>query len=198
MIQIKRKLVLWILTAVLTAGILAVAGGVGWYWLFYRSYRVNEDCRGQGIDVEMMKRWEERAQDGALGIVRMAGWRTGADEIVASVSTGRWRQVKVICVYGTMELADEGKLLWGRLGIAEEKNCCVISEELARNLFGSVDVVGECVKMEGQVLVVTGVMEKKGEVAMVPVDEGNIEYLSVEFDNRMGAEGKIKRLMEEY
>ena len=41
-------------------------------------------------------------------------------------------------------------------------------------------------------------MDEDGETVMVPVTEGKVEYLSVEFDGRMGAEGKVKRLLEEY
>ena len=73
----KRKALSWFLAAALAAGILAAAAVAGRYWLFYRPYRAYEDCRGREIDVETMKRWEERAEDGALGIVRMAGWRQG-------------------------------------------------------------------------------------------------------------------------
>ncbi len=194
----KRRAVSWFLAGVLAAGILAALAAAGQYWLFDRPYRACEDCRGQEIDVETMKRWEERAQDGSLGIVRMAGWRTGPDETVTSVSTGRRQRAGVTCVYGSMELTDRGDLLWGRMGIQGEEDFCVISEELARNLFGSVDVVGECVKAGDRTLAVAGVMDEDGETVMIPVAEGNVEYLSVEFDGRMGAEGKMKRLLEEY
>ncbi len=193
----KRKALSWFLAAALAAGLLAAAAVAGRYWLFYRPYRAYEDCRGREIDVETMKRWEERAEDGALGIVRMAGWRTGPDEMVASVSTGRRQRAGVICVYGSMELTNRGGLLWGRMGL-EEEDFCVISEALARNLFGSVDVTGECIRAGNRILTVAGVMDEDGETVMVPVTEGKVEYLSVEFDGRMGAEGKVKRLLEEY
>ena len=97
-----------------------------------------------------------------------------------------------------MELTDRGRLLWGRMGLAEEADCCVISEELARNLFGSVNVVGERLKTGDRLVTVAGVMEDDGEIIMIPAGEGKLEYLSVEFNRRMGAEGKIKRLIEEY
>lgn len=187
-----------LLAAALAAGILGGGAGAGWYRVFGSPYCAYEDCRGRGIDVEIMRRWEERAQDGSLGIVRMAGWRTGADETVTSISTGRRRRAGVICVYGSMELTDRGDLLWGRMGLAEEEDSCVISEELARNLFGSADVAGECIKVGDRLLTVAGVMKEDGEMVMVSVSEGKVEYLSVEFDSRMGAEGKIRRLMEEY
>lgn len=193
-----RKAVSRLLAAALAAGILAAAAGAGWYWMFYRPCRLYEDCRGRRIDVETMKRWEERAGDGSLGIVRMAGWRIGVNETVASVSTGRWRQAGAVWVWGDMELTDRGRLLWGRMGLAEEADCCVISEELARNLFGSVNVVGERLKTGDRLVTVAGVMEDDGEIIMIPAGEGKLEYLSVEFNRRMGAEGKIKRLIEEY
>ena len=45
------------------------------------------------------------------------------------------------------------------MGLAEEADCCVISEELARNLFGSVNVVGERLKTEDRMMTVAGVMD---------------------------------------
>lgn len=147
--------------------------------------------------METIKRWEEGTGGESLGILRMAGWRIGADAAVTSISTGRQRRGQMTWVYGDMELADSGSLLWGRMGLAEEE-CCVVSEELARNLFGCVDVVGEQVKAEGKIWTVAGVVDKDGEALMVSATEGSIEYLSVEFDRRMEAEGKMKRLMEEY
>ena len=192
----RSKTAPWFLAAALAISVLSAAIVGGWHWLFYRSFCVYEDCRGQGIDVETMKQWEERAE--ALGIVRMAGWRAGEEETVTSLSTGRWRRAKVTWVYGTMELADKEQLLWGRFGIAQEENCCVISEGLARNLFGSVDVVGEQVKMGDRVLMVSGITKKDKEAVILPPAKGMVEYLSVEFDRQMGAQGKIKRLLEEY
>ena len=47
-------------------------------------------------------------------------------------------------------------------------------------------------------MTVVGVMEDDGEIIMIPAGEGMVESLSVEFNCRMGAEGKIKRLIEEY
>ena len=69
----RGKTAPWFLAAALAISVLSAAIVGGWHWLFYRSFCVYEDCRGQGIDVETMKQWEERAE--ALGIVRMAGWR---------------------------------------------------------------------------------------------------------------------------
>jgi len=194
----KRKVLPWIAAIVLTAGILAAGVWAGWYWMFGRPYCVYEDCRGRGVDVEMMKQWEEQEKDGSLGIIRMAGWRTGREQAVVSVSTGRKQRAEVTWVYGSMELAEPARLLCGRFGLAVEEDYCVISEKLARNLFGSTDVVGECIKTEDGKMTVAGVVGKKGEALMVPAADGRVEYVSVEFDSRAGARGKVKRLLEGY
>lgn len=188
----------WILAIMLAAGVLAAGGGAGWDWMFGRPYCIQEDCRGRGLDVEMIKQWEKQAENGALDILKIAGWRIGANQMVVSISTGRKQRAEVIWVYGSMELTQKAGLLGGRFGLSAEEDWCVISEELAGNLFGSTDVVGECVKIEEEKMIVAGVIEKEGEVMMVPAIDGRIEYVAIEFDGRAGAEGKMKRLLEEY
>lgn len=197
--QMKReRAVSEILAAVFITGILGIGIAAGWYWLFGRPYCVGKDCRGKGINVETIRQWEEQAKDSSFGIIRMAGWRTEAEQMVVSISTGRRQRADTVSVYGSMELADRAKLLWGRFGLAVEEDYCVLSEALARNLFGSADVVGEWVKTEEGKLMVAGVIHKEDNVLMIPATEGNVEYLSVEFDSRKGAEGQLKRLMEGY
>lgn len=190
----KRNIVSWFVAILLSA----IAVGAAWHQLSYRPYRVYEDCRGLRLCVENMRQWEERMESKDLGVIRMAGWRIGTEQAVISISTKRKRTAHVIWVYGSMELAGSAELLWGRFGLELEKGYCVISEELARNLFGSTDAAGESVKTEDGTMMVAGVIEKEGEILMAPVADGRIEYLAVEFDSRIGAEEKVKRLLEEY
>ena len=71
----KERVGGWILAALLGMGVLALGAGIGWYQMFYMPYCVRVDLRGREIDVEIMRRWEEREKDGTMGIIRMAGWR---------------------------------------------------------------------------------------------------------------------------
>lgn len=190
----KRNIVSWFVAILLSV----IAVGAAWHQLSYRPYCVYEDCRGLRLCVENMRQWEERMESKDLGVIRMAGWRIGTEQAVISISTKRKRTAHVIWVYGSMELAGSAELLWGRFGLELEKGYCVISEELARNLFGSTDAAGESVKTEDGTMMVAGVIEKEGEILMAPVADGRIEYLAVEFDSRIGAEEKVKRLLEEY
>ena len=54
------------------------------------------------------------------------------------------------------------------------------------------DVTGECIRAGNRILTVAGVMDEDGETVMVPVTEGKVEYLSVEFDGRSGGGGEGK------
>lgn len=193
----RQKIISWFLSVLTAAVVLSIGIGGGWYWLFHMPYRICTDCRGQEINVETMKYWEEREENSFLDIVRIAGWRTERQQTVSSVSTARKQRTQVICVYGSMELADPAPILCGRYGLAIEGDYCVLSEDLARDLFGSIDVAGECVKMNQEKLIVAGVIEKEGNFLMRPAKEGKIEQLAVEFGSRIGAEEKIQRLMEE-
>lgn len=193
----KKDIIRWILEIVLIAAVLAIGGAILWYWLFYMPYRIHTDCYGREITVETMKYWEKREENGSLGIVRIAGWRTERQQIVSSISTARKQRTQVLCVYGSMELADPAPILSGRYGLAVEGDYCILSESLARTLFGSTEVAGECIKIENETMTIAGVIEKEEDFLMIPAKEGTIEQLAIEFRSRIGAKEKIKRLIEE-
>ena len=191
-----RRLFHWLLAAVLSVGILGIGAGFIWYQMFYMPYCIQADCRGKEIDVEMMKRWEEREKDGSKGIIRMAGWRIENWRVVSAVSTGRSQRTQIFCVYGSMELVDKASVLSGRYGLAVEEDYCILSESLARNLFGSVDVAGQFVKMGRTAMVVAGVIEKDGDILMMPATNGRMEQVAAEFKGRLGAKEKMEGLIE--
>jgi len=182
----KQKIGKWALMVACVVGVLITGGVLGWYWQFRMPYCVRMDCRGQEIDVEMMKRWEEREELRNLGILRMAGWRMERQQVVSSVSTTRRQRAEVICVYGAMELAEPANLLCGRFGWEAGENYCVLSEELARHLFGCVEVAGEWVIVGQEKLQVAGVIEKEEDFLLLPMKEGRVEMLAVETEGRLG------------
>lgn len=118
--------------------ILAVLGGR--FYLFGRPARLEAECRGRGIDVEVLKGWEER---GAPEILDLAGWRIRERVMVLGESTKRSQEAQVLEVYGNMELAMPAHILAGTYGMAGREDICVLTGELADALFGGVDVVGE-------------------------------------------------------
>lgn len=194
----RRKRIVQVLEAALVGiCILAMAGTAAWYWMFFRPYCVRVDCRGRGFDVETVKQWEKQGEQGAFGMERAAGWRIEKQQSICSVSTSRRQRAKIICVYGAMDLAEPGDILSGRYGLAMGEDYCVLSGDLARNLFGSVQVAGEWVKIGTEKMMVAGVVDKEGDFLMRPVTEGRVEQVAVEFQGWLGAASKAKELMGE-
>lgn len=193
----KERAGRWILAALLGMGILALGAGIGWYQMFYMPYCVRVDLGGREIDVEIMKRWEEREKDGTMGIIRMAGWRMENQMTVSAVGTGRGQRAQIIGVYGSMEIVEKASILSGRYGLAVGEDYCVLSESLARQLFGGVDVVGQKVKLRQKVMIVAGVIDKEGDYLLMPVEDGRIEKMAVEFRGRMGAGEKVEDFIGE-
>ena len=181
----------------LTATAMAIGGMVYWNYMFRMPCRMEADCRGKRVEAGTMKRWEEREEEGYLGIVNMAGWRVDEQQIVCSVSTGRRRTTKVVSVYGSMELVEKADILCGRYGLDVDGDYCVLCSGLASHLFGSTQVAGECVKVGQERFIVAGVIEKEEDMVMIPMTEGPVDQLAVFFDNRVGAEEKLERLMSE-
>ncbi len=193
--MVGRRIAGWILAAILGVGILGIGSAAVWYWMVSMPCCICTDLRGREIDVDMIKRIEEREKDGNLGILRIAGWRIESQRMVSAVSTGRRQTAQVICVYGSMELVEKADILSGRYGLAVEEDYCVLSEGLARQLFGNVDAAGQWIKIDRRKMTVAGVIEKDGDVLMIPVKDGNVEQMAVEVKGRMGAKEKVEGLL---
>ena len=177
----KRFLIVWL---VIAAAVFVTGTAAFWHWI-KQPCVFREDVRGKGLHVEDIKRLEEKEKDGAMGILRIAGWRTEKEQSVFSASTGRKEKAEVIGVYGSMELMEERKGQIGRLGLDVEGKYCVLSEKLARDLFGSTDILGEWVCMGKRKFGVVGVAKKEETILWIPIEEGEVEMLAVEIDSRL-------------
>ena len=108
----------------MTGAIVTLAGALAWRLLFAMPCRMEKDCRGQGVEAEALKVWEERGNGEGLGLTGLAGWRVEPWQTVVSVSTGRRQRSQVIAVYGSMELVLDTETLSGRCGMDVEGECC--------------------------------------------------------------------------
>lgn len=195
--QRRKRVVQQALNLCMAAAALALCGMMFWHCVLLAPCRVETDCRGQGIGTEQLKEWEQRGSGEALGVTGVAGWRVQEQETVVSVSTGRRQRAPVTAVYGDMELAMPSKILDGRYGLDGDGDYCVLSQGLASHLFGSVEVAGECVKAGDQRYIVAGVVENEEDLLIIPAKEGKVEQIAVSFAGRMGAEAKMRQVMEE-
>ena len=58
-------------------------------------------------------------------------------------------------------------------------------------------MTGECVKVGKERYIVAGVVENQEDIMMIPVKDGQVERIALSFDSRMGAEEKMRQVMEE-
>lgn len=167
--------------------------------LFYIPCRLEEECRGAGVDAEMIERWEKRAEE--TGILSVAGWRTEKKAEVVSFGTKRQKEAGIVKVYGAMELVFSARILSGTYGMTGREEACVLSKGLADALFGSVDVAGEkiCLREPGKGkrnFIVAGVIDKEGEYLLIHQEEEEADYVAVRFKARFQACQKLQELLQ--
>lgn len=181
--------------AILLIPVLTAVFGTGtaafWHWA-NKPYILQADIRGKGADIEWIKEQEKKQKDKAEGILRMAGWRIEKEQQVFSVSTTRKEMAQIIGVYGDMELAADTEIKCGRYGLAVEGDYCILAEKLARELFGSTDILGEQIKLEKRNLIVVGITKEEKAILWLNIDAGNLEMLALEIDGRLREEVKIE------
>lgn len=190
----KRFCVKYGMLIVITASMVAAGWGLA-YAMLEKPGPVTVDCRGQKIDVETLRNWEKQEKEGYLGLVGIAGWRVENQEEVTAVSAGKRIHTKVTGVYGPMDMVYPAKILAGNYGLASESGYCVLSKDLAYELFGNTDIAGEQCQVAGEILTVAGVIDKKEKYLMLPITEGRIEHLSLEFKSRRKVDEKVKELL---
>lgn len=189
-----------LLSGFLVLAATSVRAGV---YLFSMPIRLQAECRGLGVGVEEMKQLEEQAGLGYGGIGDLAGWRVGAKELVVGDGMGRSQTAQMIEIYGNMELAFPAEILSGTYGTASEKDVCVLTKELAWELFGSLEAAGEKVWISGgdkggeekRVLTVAGVIGQEGEYVMVSAEEGDLEQIAISFNERFWARERLKEIL---
>lgn len=161
------------------------------YW-FVIPCRLEVDCRGYGVDTEWLKQWERQEEKEGEGILAMAGWQEGVRTEIVAVSTRRKEQAKILRVYGSMEQVFSADLLSGSCGLVGREDVCVLSQDLAEALFGSMEVVGEQVQSDGELLEVAGVLAQEGEYLLVLMTEGEVERIAVLFERRFQAKERMQ------
>lgn len=174
---------------------MAAAVAVFAYSMLQRPGRIQVDCRGYEIDAEVMRSWEKRERDGVLGLTDMAGWRVENQDVVRAAGTGRSMNTQVIGVCGSMDMVYPVGVLSGSCGLAVEDGYCVLSSDLAFDLFGGTDVAGEEVAFSGTLLTVAGVIDKTDHYLLYPVTEGGMEQLALEFEHGLYMEEKVEQLL---
>ena len=190
---------LWLIFLIL-AGICIRLG----IYQFHMPVCLHWECRGLGIGVEELNQLKEQKEQGYGGILDLAGWRVRERELVMAEDTGRSTQTQIMEVYGNMELIFPTKILSGTCGTAGQKDGCVLTKDLAWELFGSVAVTGEKVWIwdeeektrEKCYLTVAGVIDREGECLMIPTEKGELEAVVVCFSERFQAKEKFEEILE--
>lgn len=161
------------------------------YW-FVMPCRLEVDCRGYGVDTEWLKQWEEEEAERGEGVLAMAGWQGGVRGEIAAASTGRKEQAQILRVYGSMEQVFWADMLAGSCGLVGREDACVLSQDLAEALFGSVETVGEQIYWDGTLLEVAGVLAQEGGYLLIWMTEGEVERVAVLFERRFQAKERMK------
>ena len=174
---------LWLIFLIL-AGICIRLG----IYQFHMPVCLHGECRGLGIGVEELNQLKEQKEQGYGGILDLAGWRVRERELVMAEDTGNFPT----------------KILSGTCGTAGQKDGCVLTKDLAWELFGSVAVTGEKVWIwdeeektrEKCYLTVAGVIDREGECLMIPTEKGELEAVVVCFSERFQAKEKFEEILE--
>ena len=197
-----------------TAVVLAFAA---LFWLFawvkgqaVRSYENDVQIRYQenGIKKEILDSMEEDGktpEDGKVpenaGFPGLAAWNVEYHAEAENPSLSRKETVTNIVVKGDKSQVVKEQLAAGSYGYADDEEGCIISSGLAWKLFGSTNVVGQGIKVNGKRYFIRGVTAGTHPMVILSAgltDPDTYYNLSLSYESRRNTAGKTKALMVQY
>lgn len=167
---------------------LVVGGRLAVVW-YQMPGLVRINVSGKQMDMGDVKRWKEawNQEKREPEIIGATGWRWENQGELYAPDTGRRAEAEVLGVCGGVseQMSCSGRLLAGGLGLAKDGSC-IVSEALALELFGSCDVTGSRVRLGNKTWEIAGVVEGREKRLLVPVTEGNADWVEVWVDGRKG------------
>lgn len=162
-------------------------------WMVFLWYQapcvVSVDVRGRQMEMAEARAWMDawNRNHKLPGIIGVTGWRWEQAEEIYAPDTGRKSKSGIISVCGNVSegMSFAGRMISGKWNIAGE-GVCLVSGELAGNLFGSYDVVGSRLRIGSREWEIGGVVESDGARMMIPAADGDVDWVEIWTDRRWG------------
>ena len=136
---------------------------------------------GQGPEKAAVERMAELEQEKGK-LPPAAGWAVERNLEVCNSGLGVKHKADCMMVYGARELVLPGKLAEGGYGYFSERDSCMISRQLAMELFGAVQVTGKIVSCREQEFRIRGVFEDERPVILIPaLEQDRLDYLLFDY-----------------
>lgn len=172
----QARFLLWAAAAVFCFGAAVVQDGKVQKYRQSCGFYFANPVSGQSLSSFFEGKQEKKEQD-----VRAAAWRNET-AVYENPDTGRKAQGELYCILGNTELLFWGRLCGGSYALADDRAGCMVSRELAEELFGTEKVAGEKVCLFEKSYAVRGVIKGSGRFAAISgrLDE---EYTGITVKN---------------
>lgn len=101
-------------------------------------------------------------------------------------------------IAGDKELVFGKKLSGGSCPLSDDETGCLVSEELAQSLFGSEDIIGKEIYMDGKSWLVRGILDVDGKLAAVTGNEnGGYTKAAIQMQDRNAAASSVQNMLYE-
>lgn len=112
-----------------------------------------------------------RENDKGKSFSAAALWKFNAEAAVSAENTGRRKKARLCQIKGQPGAVFGNGYVYGRYFTEEEDAACLLDQGLARELFGSENVLGMEVEAEGKIYRVAGILKGSQSVCAVPAEE---------------------------
>lgn len=157
---------------------------------------------GQGVPAQTVDRMREAVgmpegerQQGER-LPEMAAWSVEYYVEAENPSLGFKQNVTCITVSGSMDLVVKDRLVAGNYGYADDGEGCVISSKTAWTLFGTMNVTGRSISVQGREFLVRGVTAASYPLVILPAKRMGTEYFACISFSSSGSDG-LEGLAEE-
>lgn len=112
-----------------------------------------------------------KENDDSKNFSGMALWKSAGEVMVSTENTGREQKASFYQVKGQTDAVFGNNLVQGRFFTEEENRACLLDQGLARQLFGSENVLGMEVEIAHKSYQIAGILKGESRLCVTPAEE---------------------------
>lgn len=128
-------------------------------------------------------------------MIGFSAWSIKGRSAVSCIDLNKSSEAFVVEIYGTPEYVLNKEILSGWLGFEIAEDSCIVSEALVEELFGSIDIIGEKIDLDGKQYSIAGVVKDQNFVIFRPLKDGKVEHLEIKLEDKRDSEKIVEALL---
>lgn len=169
------------------------------------SGHISVRCDKAGVTSGQIKKYytqqQQKIKSGELGEVGetpdITIWKKTEQQTAANPSLGKTAEISLIEAWGDISVICPERLMQGTLPTTSDTKGCAISKGLAWELFGSEQVIGQHIKIEGNLYIIRGLLQMEDRIFVLQKEgTDSFPYVELSYTSKEPPASAAKQLLQ--